>query len=101
MLDFKKLEEARKILGLNEEATLEEIKEAYHKKAKKFHPDKYPHEKRKECEEMTKKLNEAYKLIMSYCSSYKISFKKEDVKKSNSDVMERFLHDWMWGNGCF
>ena len=39
-LNFRQIDEARKILGLDEEATLEEIKEAYHTKAKEFHPDK-------------------------------------------------------------
>ncbi len=94
MLDFNKIDESRKILGLGEEATLSEIKEAYYKKAKELHPDKGG-----EDEEM-KRLNDTYKLIMSYCSSYKISFRKKDVKESNPDVMERFLHDWMWGDGA-
>ncbi|MDI6795000.1 MAG: hypothetical protein QME81_19385 [bacterium] len=47
-----------------------------------------------------KRVNEAYKLIMSYCHSYKISLREEDVKRANPDVMERFLHDWMWGDGA-
>jgi len=34
-IDFNKIDEARKILGLGEKATLKEIKSAYREKAKK------------------------------------------------------------------
>ncbi|MEW6608248.1 MAG: J domain-containing protein [bacterium] len=93
MINFKSIDEARRILGLGEDATISEIKGAYHEKAKELHPDKGGED------EQMKRLNEAYKLIMSYCSTYKISFRQEDVKRANPDVMERFLHDWMWGDG--
>ncbi|MEW6618889.1 MAG: J domain-containing protein [bacterium] len=93
MITFKNLDEARRILGLDEEVSLEEIKEAYHNKAKKLHPDKGGEE------EQMKRLNQAYKLLISYCSNYKISFRQEDYKRANPDVMERFMHDWMWGDG--
>jgi len=36
---FGKIDRARKLLGLGEDASLKEIKEAYRRKAKKFHPD--------------------------------------------------------------
>ena len=38
-LSFKKIDAARKLLGLSSEATLQEIKEAYREKVKNFHPD--------------------------------------------------------------
>jgi len=37
---FGKIDRARKLLGLGEDASLKEIKEAYRRKAKKFHPDR-------------------------------------------------------------
>ena len=40
MANFKQIDEARKLLGLDETATLEEIKKAYRKKAMEFHPDR-------------------------------------------------------------
>ena len=39
MKEFKSRKECYKILGLNEDSTIEEIKKAYLKMAKKYHPD--------------------------------------------------------------
>ena len=36
---FDEINRARKLLDLGEDATLRDIKEAYRRKAKKFHPD--------------------------------------------------------------
>src|SRR3989304_460059 len=49
-----------KILGLQEGASNEEIKNAYRQKAKECHPDMKPPEKKKEAEEEFKKLTKAY-----------------------------------------
>ncbi|MBT4540020.1 molecular chaperone DnaJ [Candidatus Woesearchaeota archaeon] len=51
------------ILGVNKEATKEEIKKAYKKKAMKYHPDKAPSEKNKEYEEKFKEINEAASVL--------------------------------------
>jgi len=55
MADVKQINEARQILGLEEDATMEEIKKSYRVLAHKYHPDKCEDEKKKECEEMFKK----------------------------------------------
>ena len=61
-----------------------------------YHPDKC---KRKpaDCEEMMKKLNEAYKIILSYCESYEYSFSKEEFDYANPEniLKERFKDDWL------
>ena len=52
------------ILGLEEGASIEEIKRAYHNLALKHHPDLPKNAgKIKECEEMMKKINEAYEKL--------------------------------------
>ncbi|UZQ84989.1 J domain-containing protein [Thermoclostridium stercorarium] len=50
-----------KILGVDKNATQEEIKRAYRKLAKKYHPDSNPGNK--EAEEKFKEINEAYEVL--------------------------------------
>jgi hypothetical protein len=57
-----KLEEARKLLGVKPDATLEEIKIAYRKLAMKCHPDKNPGNG-EAAEEKMKQINAAYELL--------------------------------------
>ncbi len=52
-----------KILGVSKDATKEEIKRAYRKLAKKYHPDLNP-DNREEAEEKFKEISEAYEVLM-------------------------------------
>jgi len=102
MADFKQIDEARKILGLDQEATLEEIKEAFRKLSLKYHPDRCKDKDKKNCEEMIKKINQAKDILLNYCANYKYSFKEKDVKKQTMDKqlyehLKRFYDGW-WGN---
>lgn len=99
MADFKQIDEARQLIGLEEDATLDEIKKAYRKLAHKYHPDRCKNEKKKECEEMFKKIAHANDILMAYCASYSYSFKEEDVKRNAMDRefyahLKRFYDDW-------
>jgi len=88
--NFELVNEARKLLGLGEEAIFEEIKKAYHILSHQYHPDK--HQGDPEKEKQMKKINEAYRILESYCQScneftgkaevQSYSFKEEDVKNS-------------------
>ena len=51
------------ILGVAENASHDEIKAAYKKLAFKYHPDKCPEEKKKECEEKFKEITAAYYVL--------------------------------------
>ncbi len=66
-----------KILGISRNATDKEIKSAFRKLARKFHPDLHPHDERAESE--FKEINEAYEILSD-----------EDKKKS----YEQFLNYW-------
>lgn len=51
------------ILGVHKNATLDEIKKAYRELALKYHPDRVPHEQKKEAEEKFKEISEAYAVL--------------------------------------
>jgi len=102
MADFKEIDEARRILGLDEEASMEEIKEAYRKLCLKYHPDRCKGNDKKKCEAMIKKINHAKDIIMIYCAGSRFSFKEKDVKRNTMDKelykhLKRFYDGW-WGD---
>jgi curved DNA-binding protein len=68
-----------KILGVGRNATEKEIKSAFRKLARKFHPDLHPHDETAESE--FKEINEAYEILSD-----------EDKKKS----YEQFLNYWFY-----
>jgi len=88
--NFELVNEARKLLGLPEEASHDEIKKVYRTLAHQYHPDK--HQGDLEKEEQMKKIVHAYNILENYCQSWdefigkkesqKYSFKEEDVKNS-------------------
>ncbi len=60
------IEEAYRILNLQANATIEEIKSAFRKKIKEFHPDRvnqFDTELRKQYEENAKKIIDSYNLL--------------------------------------
>ncbi len=89
---WRKLEEARQIMGLPVQTSRAEIRERYRKLAAKFHPDRAG-----DLEKM-QKLNEAYNLLMNYCEHYRIELRPND---RGADAEEWwFLHfgeDPVWG----
>ena len=98
MGSFEEIDKARKSLGLGEFASLEEIKQAYRKKAFIYHPDKSGNENA-QGEEMMKSLNLAYRLLIEYCSRYKYSFKEDDVDRAFPDdaYVRRYVYGWFEG----
>ena len=102
MVDFKQVDEARKLLGLDDTTTMEEIKNAYRRLALKYHPDKCTKRQKKKCEALFKKINNAHKILMAYCVTYGPSFNIKDVKKNTMgkeyyEHLKRFYDGW-WGN---
>jgi len=51
------------ILGVQKRASLDEIKKAYREMALRYHPDRVPHEQKKDAEEKFKEISEAYAVL--------------------------------------
>lgn len=67
-----------KILGLNEDATKEEVRSKYIELIKKIHPDV---SKNSNAEEITEELNEAYKVLMQTAN------KERTIFANNSTIL--------------
>ena len=74
---LKGLKDYFKILGISRNATEKEIKTAFRKLARKFHPDLHPHDEK--AESQFKEINEAYEIL-------------SDKKKKKS--YEQYLSFW-------
>ncbi|MDD3089305.1 MAG: DnaJ domain-containing protein [Candidatus Omnitrophica bacterium] len=99
MADFGKIDQARRTLGLDDEATLREIKDAYRRLALEHHPDKCPESKKRECEEKFKTINDSYEVLMAYCAGYRFSFREDEAREAGMDEklserMKTFYEDW-------
>jgi len=99
MANFTEIDEARRLLGLGETATLKEIKSAYRKMAYRHHPDKHRGSAGAESEEVMKRLNWAYKLLMEYCRDYKYTFGEEDVARTypHDEYLRKYHYGWFDG----
>ena len=100
MADFTQIDQARRILGLGERATLEEIKDAYHKLSLKYHPDRCKDENKRGNEEMAKKINHSKDVLLTYCAGYRYSFKEKDVRTNAMDN-EYYEHLRRFYDGLF
>ena len=76
---FEQLDSARRTLELPDRASIKQIKDKYRELSRVWHPDRCRDAPEK-CRQMQQRLNEAYALLMDYCSDFQYSFRKEDVE---------------------
>lgn len=89
LINFNTVDTARRQLGLGQEATIRDIKEAYRRLAQEYHPDKNPGDRLKE--EEFKKIAGSYRLLCEYCRRYRKSryyFKPEEIDEFSLLVEE-------------
>ena len=89
-----------KILGISENASKEEIEEAYHKCLIKYHPDKYEASDEKLKKEMAKKLEEvqdAYNKIMNNSDKKNDHVNKKD--NAHPDKFSDFFNPYYFSRG--
>ncbi len=101
-MELKGFKDYFKILGISRNATDKEIKSAFRKLARQFHPDLHPHDD--EAESEFKEINEAYEILSdvdkkkSYEEYLNYWFRNRDGKsrdfyrKTNDKRFDEYLH---------
>ncbi|MBN1854837.1 MAG: DnaJ domain-containing protein [Pirellulales bacterium] len=91
---FFEIDEARKVLGLEEAASKTEIATAFQQMSLRFHPDKHKPEDKPEAERRMKDINWAYGLLQEYCShsDCKYLFTERAVEQA----YPRDAYNWRW-----
>lgn len=97
---WQAIEKARDILQLGDDATLAEIKNAYHRLSKKYHPDGEINLNGQKPEKMYE-LSEAYELLMHYCKEYRFRLtapasEEPDMYDPQEWWVERFGEESFW-----
>jgi hypothetical protein len=77
------LEKARQLLHLNITATRPEIRAAYRRAARHWHPDGAAPEKREECHQRMLEINDAYHYILTFLEEYR--YRLEEVPEIKDD----------------
>lgn len=72
------IDEARRLLGLGDRASIEEIKTAYRRMCKRWHPDTLSEDSGSS--RKIKQINAAYRLLLNYCENYRFSFLPEKIE---------------------
>jgi len=100
------------VLGVQKSASLDEIKKKYRELALKFHPDRVPHEQKKEAEEKFKDISEAYAVLSDSNkralydqyghSGIDQKYAQEDIfKGADFNSVFQDLGDYGFGGGLF
>jgi pantothenate kinase len=95
------IREAADILGIADQASINEIRSRYHALVKEWHPDVSDHEPEDTHNKMIR-FNDAYDTLIEYCMQYEFSFRPEDlIQNARTDPvnswMERYGDDPIWG----
>ncbi len=96
-MTFDDIRETRRILGLEERATLREIKTRHRELVKQHHPDAGSTDD----PTMIRKINAAYRVIQDYLTGYQFSFTEGEFYEQHPDerLRQQFGNDPIWGKG--
>ena len=96
-MTYAELKNSLQLFGLGERATLGEIRARHRELVKRHHPDTGSDGD----EEMIRKVNAAYKLLLDYVAAYRFSFAEEEFFEQNPEerLWRQFMDDPHWGKG--
>ena len=99
--EWERIKDAAELLGLGEKASLAEIKKAYRRLAKKYHPDIRQGARQEAEKDVMSRLTEAYRTLLDYCAGYCFPLLPGDNEQFEGEDwwFERFGHDHMWCRG--
>jgi len=83
------LEEARKLLELGQRASHHEVRAAYRRAARRWHPDRAAAAQEEEYRRRMQQINTAYQLILQYIEGYRI----ELVERSAQEDLMKWWHN--------
>ena len=95
------IKSAADLLGLGEKASLAEIKKAYRRLSRIYHPDMRKSADQDGEEIAMYDLTEAYQTLVRYCAEYRFPLIPGDLEQLEGEDwwFERFGQDHLWGKG--
>jgi preprotein translocase subunit Sec63 len=91
------LEEARQLLGLDLQATRKEVRAAYRRAARRWHPDRAPAGAEEDYRARMQQVNAAYQLIVQFIENYCYTL----VDRAAPDSLQKWWTDrfytGVWG----
>lgn len=101
--EWKKIIAAKKLLKLEDSASLQDIKQAYRRLSKKYHPDLANDRKDAETDKALEmhEITAAYQALLNYCNNYRYPLVPDDNEPVDEEDwwMDRFGQDPLWGKG--
>jgi molecular chaperone DnaJ len=95
------LKEVREILGLELIATRQEIKAAYRRLARRWHPDRAPKEEEAAFRARMQEVNAAYQRLKEFLENYRYRLDEGEAADEHRDLEEwwqtRFGGTGVWG----
>ncbi|MDP8236673.1 MAG: DnaJ domain-containing protein [Candidatus Erginobacter occultus] len=82
---YRRIEEARKILGLGEEATRNEVRDAFRELSRQYHPDSSRERDISAAREKFEQIVRAREVLEQYCDNYRYSFREEEIRRQPAD----------------
>lgn len=101
--EWQKITAAKELFGLGDKATLAEIKRAYRRLSKKYHPDMATAQTASDSDNKISmhQLTEAYEALLAYCNAYEYPLVPDENEPLEGEDwwMDRFGRDPLWGKG--
>ena len=90
------LEEARELLGLDLQATRKEIRAAYRRAARRWHPDRAPAHQEEKYREKMQQINLAYQRLVQFMEDYRFELEEKSPPEDSLEWWQNRFADGVW-----